>query len=378
MWAPALRALFPAPAAVPVQVCGAQLPRGCVAGLGLAAPRRRRGRVVLAARPQCGRRGRLGSGQLPPQPHSSGQKPGLPQQSRQPPLSTHLGSRCARAQRPPASPPAGGCAPRPAGCFLGRGGANVNRVKDETGVYIQFTKPGTAVNTERDRMLILAADDVETARHAFSLLMDLVASVVSILPFIYSVNSACIRSDIGRMLILAADGVETVETARHTLDGPGGLGGGSLLVLSTCFFYSLFPPSSFSSVCPSFPPCLPGQQRHAGPTRGAGCTAAQRAVGVARCGGLWAGLGKLWGLERRNVRRLPAGQDAPGTAAGSSAGTPGGAGPVAHHAVDQPLSLTLSGTRPDAMSRRAARAVSRRTAPWGGCAPRRLESGLYF
>ena len=62
---------------------------------------------------------------------------------------------------------------------MGKGGVHVNKVKDETGVYVQFTKPGTAVNTEKDRMLILAADTVEQAKQAVAMLLEGVAQVVS-------------------------------------------------------------------------------------------------------------------------------------------------------------------------------------------------------
>lgn len=43
---------------------------------------------------------------------------------------------------------------------------------------LQFTKPGTAVNSEEERMLILAADSPQQAKQAVELLLDGLASVV--------------------------------------------------------------------------------------------------------------------------------------------------------------------------------------------------------
>ncbi len=45
-------------------------------------------------------------------------------------------------------------------------------------MYVQFTKPGTAVNSEKDRMLILAAETVEQAKQAVAMLLDGVSQVV--------------------------------------------------------------------------------------------------------------------------------------------------------------------------------------------------------
>lgn len=69
---------------------------------------------------------------------------------------------------------------RVVGAFLGKNGSTVNKVKEQTGVYVQFTKPGTAVNTERDRMLILASDTVEQAKQAITILLQGVMQVVSL------------------------------------------------------------------------------------------------------------------------------------------------------------------------------------------------------
>ena len=44
------------------------------------------------------------------------------------------------------------------GAVLGKGGATVNAIKRDTGAYVQFTRPGTATNSPKDRMMIIAVD----------------------------------------------------------------------------------------------------------------------------------------------------------------------------------------------------------------------------
>ncbi|KAL4436969.1 hypothetical protein ABPG75_004108 [Micractinium tetrahymenae] len=44
------------------------------------------------------------------------------------------------------------------GAVLGRGGATVAAIKRETGAYVQFTRPGTATNSPKDRMMIVAVE----------------------------------------------------------------------------------------------------------------------------------------------------------------------------------------------------------------------------
>jgi transcription antitermination factor NusA-like protein len=47
------------------------------------------------------------------------------------------------------------------GAVLGKGGATVNAIKRSTGAYVQFTRPGTATNSPKDRMMIIAVDSSE-------------------------------------------------------------------------------------------------------------------------------------------------------------------------------------------------------------------------
>lgn len=45
------------------------------------------------------------------------------------------------------------------GAVLGRGGATVAAIKRTTGAYVQFTRPGTATNSGKDRMMIVACEN---------------------------------------------------------------------------------------------------------------------------------------------------------------------------------------------------------------------------
>ena len=45
-----------------------------------------------------------------------------------------------------------------AGAVLGKRGATVAAIKRDTGAYVQFTRPGTATNSPKDRMMIIAVD----------------------------------------------------------------------------------------------------------------------------------------------------------------------------------------------------------------------------
>lgn len=44
------------------------------------------------------------------------------------------------------------------GAVLGRGGGTVAAIKRETGAYVQFTRPGTATNSPKERMMIVAVE----------------------------------------------------------------------------------------------------------------------------------------------------------------------------------------------------------------------------
>ncbi|GAB4823052.1 hypothetical protein N2152v2_010098 [Parachlorella kessleri] len=114
------------------------------------------------------------------------------------------------------------------GAFLGRGGGNVNRVKEETGVYVQFTKPGTAVNSERDRMLILAADTVEQGKQAVAMLLDGVAQVDGALTRLRSPQSG--ERLFFQQVIPAMCAGNIMGPAGETIKGIGFRTGSSLLV----------------------------------------------------------------------------------------------------------------------------------------------------
>lgn len=58
------------------------------------------------------------------------------------------------------------------GAVLGRGGSTVAAIKRETGAYVQFTRPGTATNTPRDRMMIVAVESREQLPRAVALMFE--------------------------------------------------------------------------------------------------------------------------------------------------------------------------------------------------------------
>ena len=60
--------------------------------------------------------------------------------------------------------------------MLGRSGDNVARVLEATGCYPQFSKPGTATSSTKDRMLTLGAPSVVSAASALRMLLDLAAA----------------------------------------------------------------------------------------------------------------------------------------------------------------------------------------------------------
>ena len=64
------------------------------------------------------------------------------------------------------------------GQILGRSGATVNAIRDATGVFIQFSRPGTAVSSSSDRMLTMAGESVAAACAAFDLMIDALATRV--------------------------------------------------------------------------------------------------------------------------------------------------------------------------------------------------------
>jgi hypothetical protein len=62
--------------------------------------------------------------------------------------------------------------------LLGKGGSNVSSIQEQTSCFVQFSKPGTAVNNERDRMMIIATNEIENGKEALRLLLESVAAVV--------------------------------------------------------------------------------------------------------------------------------------------------------------------------------------------------------
>ncbi|PRW33858.1 far upstream element-binding 1-like isoform X1 [Chlorella sorokiniana] len=57
------------------------------------------------------------------------------------------------------------------GAVLGRGGATVAAIKKETGAYVQFTRPGTATNSPKDRMMIVAVERRDQLPKAISMVL---------------------------------------------------------------------------------------------------------------------------------------------------------------------------------------------------------------
>ncbi len=62
-----------------------------------------------------------------------------------------------------------------AGAVLGRGGGTVAAIKRETGAYVQFTRPGTATNSPRDRMMIVAVERQDQLAPTIGMVLDAVA-----------------------------------------------------------------------------------------------------------------------------------------------------------------------------------------------------------
>lgn len=62
------------------------------------------------------------------------------------------------------------------GPLLGKEGSHAQTIKKKTGVHIQFTKPGTAVYNQKDRMLIIAGDSPEKCKEAVKMMLDTVAA----------------------------------------------------------------------------------------------------------------------------------------------------------------------------------------------------------
>ena len=61
------------------------------------------------------------------------------------------------------------------GAVLGRGGATVAAIKRETGAYVQFTRPGTATNSPRERMMIVAVENKEQLAGTIGMVLDAIA-----------------------------------------------------------------------------------------------------------------------------------------------------------------------------------------------------------
>ncbi|PSC69332.1 Far upstream element-binding 2 [Micractinium conductrix] len=62
------------------------------------------------------------------------------------------------------------------GAVLGRGGNTVASIKRETGAYVQFTRPGTATNSPRERMMIVAVERREQLAKAVSMVLQAMES----------------------------------------------------------------------------------------------------------------------------------------------------------------------------------------------------------
>lgn len=62
------------------------------------------------------------------------------------------------------------------GAVLGRGGSTVAAIKRETGAYVQFTRPGTATNSPKERMMIVAVERVQQLADAVAMVLDAVAA----------------------------------------------------------------------------------------------------------------------------------------------------------------------------------------------------------
>jgi hypothetical protein len=60
------------------------------------------------------------------------------------------------------------------GAVLGRGGSTVAAIKRETGAYVQFTRPGTATNTPKERMMIVAVEGVQQLADAVAMVLEAV------------------------------------------------------------------------------------------------------------------------------------------------------------------------------------------------------------
>ena len=67
------------------------------------------------------------------------------------------------------------------GAVLGRGGATVAAIKRDTGAYVQFTRPGTATNSPRDRMMIVAVEQRDQLASAIELVLQ-VRAVRGLMP----------------------------------------------------------------------------------------------------------------------------------------------------------------------------------------------------
>ena len=63
------------------------------------------------------------------------------------------------------------------GAMVGRGGATVAAVKQRTGAYVQFTRPGTATNNYKERMMIVAVESRQMLQDALRFLFEAVEAV---------------------------------------------------------------------------------------------------------------------------------------------------------------------------------------------------------
>lgn len=69
------------------------------------------------------------------------------------------------------------------GAVLGRGGATVAAIKRETGAYVQFTRPGTATNSPKERMMIVAVERRDQLPKAIELVFQVGAGQLALQAF---------------------------------------------------------------------------------------------------------------------------------------------------------------------------------------------------
>ena len=66
------------------------------------------------------------------------------------------------------------------GAVLGRGGSTVAAIKRDTGAYVQFTRPGTATNSPKERMMIVAVENRPQLAKAMALIFEVLACAAAL------------------------------------------------------------------------------------------------------------------------------------------------------------------------------------------------------